>query len=138
MADPLSIAGLATGVISLGLQAAGGLVDYLDAVKARPEELSSAKQQATNMDDLLLTIQDLLPQVVSGWPASATTIERHVKSCNTELSALYALLFELSQPSTSSSSIRLRLAEQKKKLTYPFNRSVRCKRLPESSCYPWV
>jgi hypothetical protein len=123
MADPLSIAGLATGVISLGLQVAGGLVDYLDTVKARSEELSSAKQQATTMTDLLLTIQDLLPQVQSGWPASATIIERQVKSCNTELTALNTLLIELSPTATTSSGIRLRLEEQQKKLKYPFNRS---------------
>ncbi|KAI0415246.1 hypothetical protein F5X98DRAFT_377021 [Xylaria grammica] len=123
MADPLSIAGLVTGVISLGLQVAGGLSDYLDAVKGRVEELNSAKQEATNMKDLILTIQDLLPQVKGSWPASATMIERHVKSCNTELSALYALLSDLSQSSPSGSGIRLKLADQKKRLTYPFNRS---------------
>ncbi|KAI0451235.1 hypothetical protein F5B21DRAFT_387914 [Xylaria acuta] len=123
MADPLSIAGLAASVISLGLEVAGGLSDYLDGVKGRVEELSSAKRQATNMKDLLLTIKDLLPQVKNSWPTSATSIERHVQSCNTEISALYTLLSELSQPASSSSGIRLKLAEQKQKLTYPFNRA---------------
>lgn len=56
MADPISVAGLVTGVISLGLQVAGGLSNYLDAVKGRSEELHSVKQQATNMKDQLLTI----------------------------------------------------------------------------------
>ncbi|RWA13091.1 hypothetical protein EKO27_g2016 [Xylaria grammica] len=123
MADPLSIAGLVTGVISLGLQVAGGLSDYLDAVKGRAEELNSARQEATNMKDLILTIQDLLPQVKGSWPSSATMIERHVRSCDSELSALYALLSDLSQSSPSGSGIWLKLADQKKKLTYPFNRS---------------
>lgn len=123
MADPLSIAGLATSVISLGLQVAGGLSDYLDAVKGRPEELRSAKQQTTHMKDLILTVQDLLPQVKTSWPTSATSIECHVQSCNAEISALSALLSELSQPASSSSGIRLKLAEQKQKLTYPFNRT---------------
>jgi hypothetical protein len=123
MADPLSIAGLAAGVISLRLQVAGGLSDYLDAVKGRTEELNSAKQQTNNMKNLLLTIQNLLPQVESSWPKSANMIELQVKSCNIELSALHALLSKLSQPGLSDSSIRLKIAEQKKKLTYPFNRS---------------
>jgi hypothetical protein len=123
MADPLSIAGLATGAISLGLQLAGGVSEYLDAVKGRSEELSSIKQQTASMKDLLLTIQDLLPRVHNSWPPSATMIERHVRSCNNELSALHALLSELSPPASFSSGIRLKFAEQKKKLTYPFNRS---------------
>ncbi|KAI1748981.1 hypothetical protein F4782DRAFT_338738 [Xylaria castorea] len=123
MADPLSIAGLVTGVISLGLQVVGGLSDYLDAVKGRAEELSSAKRQTTNMKDLLLVIEDLLPQVKNTRPTSATSLERHIQSCNTEISALYVLVSKLSQPASSSSGIRLKLAEQKQKLTYPFKRS---------------
>ncbi|KAI0801610.1 hypothetical protein GGR55DRAFT_701407 [Xylaria sp. FL0064] len=122
MVDPLSIAGLVTGVISLGLQVAGGLSDYLDAVKGRTEELRSAKRQATEMKELLLTIKDLLPQVENTFPKSAIMIKRHVNSCDAELSALHALLSELSQPSSSGTGIRLKLSEQKK-LTYPFNRS---------------
>ncbi|KAI1353960.1 hypothetical protein F5Y01DRAFT_312221 [Xylaria sp. FL0043] len=123
MADPLSIAGLVTGVISLGLQVAGGLSNYLDAVKGRTEELGSARRQATEMKELLLTIKDLLPQVENTFPKSAIMIKRHVNSCEAELSKLHALLSKLSQPSPSSTGIRLKLSEQKQKLTYPFNRS---------------
>ncbi|KAI1271758.1 hypothetical protein F5Y07DRAFT_404106 [Xylaria sp. FL0933] len=123
MVDPLSIAGLVTGVVSLGLQVAGGLSDYLDAVKGRTEELGSAKRQTTEMKESLLTIKDLLLQVENTFPKSAIMIKRHVNSCDAELSALHALLSELSQPSPSGTGIRLKLSEQKKKLTYPFNRS---------------
>ncbi|KAI0111261.1 hypothetical protein GGR51DRAFT_71546 [Nemania sp. FL0031] len=123
MADPLSIAGLAAGVISLGLQVVGGLSNYLNSVEGRTDELDSAKQEARNMKGLLLTIQDLLPQLQSSWPASATMIEQHIKCCDTELSALYVLLSDLTQPHLSYSGIRLKLEDQKKKLIYPFNRS---------------
>ncbi|KAI1427396.1 hypothetical protein F5Y12DRAFT_712201 [Xylaria sp. FL1777] len=123
MADPLSIAGLVTGVISLGLQVAGGLTNYLDAVKGRSEDLRSAKQGATEMKDLLLTIQDLLPQVESNWPESAITVKRHVNSCHVELGALHAFLSELSQQSPSGSDLRSRFENAKKKLSYPFERS---------------
>ncbi|KAI0186443.1 hypothetical protein EV127DRAFT_438992 [Xylaria flabelliformis] len=123
MADPLSVAGVVLGVVSLGLQVSSGLSDYLDAVRGRTEELNSVKQQAAEMKDLLLTIKDLFPQLENDWPAPTTLIKRHVKSCDTEISALYALLSELSQTASSSSGIRLKLAEQKKKLIYPFNRS---------------
>ncbi|KAK5635648.1 hypothetical protein RRF57_011360 [Xylaria bambusicola] len=123
MADPLSVAGLVTGVISLGLQVAGGLTNYLDAVKGRSEDLMSAKQGGTEMRDLLLTIQDLLPQVESNWPASATTVKRHVKSCHAELSALHTLLSELSQPVASRPGLRHKFENTKKKLSYPFERS---------------
>ncbi|KAI1111640.1 hypothetical protein F5Y14DRAFT_464410 [Nemania sp. NC0429] len=123
MADPLSIAGLAAGLVSLGLQVAGGLSNYLNAVKGRSEELRSVKQQATDMKDRLLVIQDLLPQVKNNWPTSANMVENHLKSCNFELNALWTFLSELSQPSSSGSGIQHKLAEQKKTFKYPFNRS---------------
>ncbi|KAI1360874.1 hypothetical protein F5Y08DRAFT_316274 [Xylaria arbuscula] len=122
MADPLSVAGLATGAISLGLQVAGGLSDYLDAVKGRSEDLKSAKEGATEMRDLLLTIQDLLPRIESNWPAPATIVKRHITSCRVELGALQALLSELSQPSLHISGLRSRLDDTKNKLFYPFER----------------
>ncbi|KAI0448414.1 hypothetical protein F5B21DRAFT_497590 [Xylaria acuta] len=123
MADPLSVAGLIVSVISVGIEVTGSLSNYLDAVKAREEELRSAKRQATDMAGLLSTIKDLIPQVESSSPASATTIGHHVKSCDTELRDLRALLSELLQPVPSGSGIRLKVAETKMKLTYPFNRS---------------
>ncbi|KAI1125412.1 hypothetical protein F5Y10DRAFT_284276 [Nemania abortiva] len=123
MADPLSAAGLVLSAISLGLQLAGGVSDYIEAVTGRSEELGSIKQQATNMKDSLLTIQELLPRIETSSPPSATMIERHVRSCNAELNALYALLSELSCTVPSNFGVRLKFAKQKKKLTYPFNRS---------------
>ncbi|KAJ3571170.1 hypothetical protein NPX13_g5471 [Xylaria arbuscula] len=123
MADPLSVAGLVTGAISLCLQLTGGLIDYLDAVKGRTEDLSSAKRKATQTSSLLLAIRDLYPQLKTSWPASATLVDKHVKSCETELSALHAYLSELSQHPSSGSGLRFKFHEKQKMLTYPFNRS---------------
>ena len=74
------------------------------------------------MRDLLLTIRDLLPQIESNWPASATTVKRHVDSCHAELGALHALLSELSQPGPSGSGLRSKMTDAKMKLSYPFER----------------
>lgn len=117
------LTGLAVGVVSLGLQVASGLSDYVDSVKGRKEELESTKKQSDTMKDSLLTIQEFLPQLKNSSPKSASMIERQVNACNSELSALHALLSELCQPSSSSSSIRSKLSEQKKRMVYPFNRS---------------
>ncbi|KAJ8132130.1 hypothetical protein O1611_g1499 [Lasiodiplodia mahajangana] len=100
-----------------------GLSNYLSAVKGRAEELSFAKQQATNMNTSLLAIEDLLSQVKQTWPTSATSIEPHVLSCKPEIEALDKLLSELSQPTSSNSKFRSELVERRQKLTYPFNRT---------------
>ncbi|KAJ3580099.1 hypothetical protein NPX13_g462 [Xylaria arbuscula] len=123
MADPLSVAGVVFGVVSLGLQVADGLSKYLDGVRGRTEELNWTKQQGEELKNILLTIKDLIPQIERNSPGSAPLIERHVKSCDTELSALYTLVCKLSQSATTSTGIQRLATEHARKLTYPFNRS---------------
>ncbi|KAI0101008.1 hypothetical protein GGR51DRAFT_530901 [Nemania sp. FL0031] len=125
MADPLSIAGLATGVISLGLQLFEAVNDYLDAVKARSREIESSRQQAENMRKLLGTIRDLLPTLQTEYPTSAAMIQHYVKPCETEIHGLNNFLLGLrgTCPGTGQSSIRSKVEEQRKKLSYPFNRT---------------
>ncbi len=123
MADPLSVAGLATGVVSLGLQLFEAVKDYLDAVKARSKEIDSTRRQADNMRKLLETIRDLLPRLQTDHPTSATMIQHYVKPCEAELRGLNDLLLGLCCTNTARSSIRSKLEEQRKKLSYPFNRA---------------
>ena len=92
-------------------------------MKGRTEDLLSAKQQGEEMKNILQEINDLLLKVENNSPASVTLVNRHVKICETELSALYALLSKLSRPAPPGAGMRERAAEQTKKLTYPFNRS---------------
>ncbi|KAI1358400.1 hypothetical protein F5Y08DRAFT_350876 [Xylaria arbuscula] len=106
MADPLSVAGVILGVVSLGLQVADGLSKYLDGVGGRTEELNSTKQRGDE-----------------NAPGPAFLVERHVKSCDTELSALYTLVSKLSQPDATIAGIQRLTSEHARKLTYPFNRS---------------
>ncbi|KAI1148212.1 hypothetical protein F4825DRAFT_106855 [Nemania diffusa] len=123
MADPLSIAGLATGVVSLGLQLFETVKEYLDAVKARSEEVESTRRQADNMRKLLEAIHDLLPRMQADYPTSAAMVQNHVKPCEAELHGLNDFLLGLCCTSTNKSGIRSKLEEQRKKLSYPFNRT---------------
>jgi hypothetical protein len=123
MADPLSVAGLATGAISLGLQLFETVKDYLDAVKGRSEEIASARQQVDNMRKLLETIRDLLPRLQTNHPASTAMIQHYVRPCEAELKGLNTLLLKLRPTTTFQSDIRSRVEEQRKKLSYPFNRA---------------
>lgn len=42
MSDPLSVAGTAVGIASLGIQVCQGLIKYLQAVNDRNEEIKDA------------------------------------------------------------------------------------------------
>ncbi|KAI1126276.1 hypothetical protein F5Y10DRAFT_245271 [Nemania abortiva] len=123
MADPLSIAGLATGVVPLGLQLFETVNGYLDAVKGRSSEIEFTRRQADNMRNLLETIRGLLPRLQTDYPTSAVMIQHYVKPCEAELRSLNDILLELCGTSAPQSSILSKLKEQRKKLSYPFDRS---------------
>ncbi|GAW27248.1 putative ankyrin repeat-containing protein [Rosellinia necatrix] len=123
MADPLSIAGLAAGVIPLGLKVFGAVKEYLDAVKAQSEEIASARIQADNMEELLRVVSDRLPRLQTDYPALATIVQPHVKRSEAELRELSDLLLELCRTNTltTRSGMLLKLGQHRKKLLYPFN-----------------
>lgn len=61
MADPLSITGVAISVVSLGLQVSGAIINYIDALDSRDEEIMSLKQQSTLLQRTLGVIDTCLP-----------------------------------------------------------------------------
>lgn len=57
MADPLSIAGLATGIVSLGIQLYHDLQIFIDIVKHRDEDIAKLTRQAATMCQVLDSIE---------------------------------------------------------------------------------
>ncbi|KAK1774842.1 hypothetical protein QBC45DRAFT_423774 [Copromyces sp. CBS 386.78] len=77
MADPLSIAGLITGVVSLGIQLHNDLHTFLDIVKHRDEDIAKLARQAATMAQALDAIDRSLQnsnQANQGAVDSATII----------------------------------------------------------------
>ncbi|EGO54785.1 hypothetical protein NEUTE1DRAFT_88395 [Neurospora tetrasperma FGSC 2508] len=77
MADPLSIAGLVTGVVSLGIQLHNDLKIFLDIVKNRDEDIAKLTRQAATMAQALDAIDRSLQnskQANPGVVDSATII----------------------------------------------------------------
>jgi hypothetical protein len=125
MADPLSIIGTATGLVSLGLQVYGGIKDYLDAIQTSQEDIAGIRRHATGLKDALDAIAGVIRSRSLNSPTSAPAVLSCLLSCHAELNALSGVLAELiSSPSTSSTNtLRTKISEGKRKLTYPFKRS---------------
>lgn len=124
MADPISLAGLTAGLVSLGLQISEGVVKYIDALKCREEEITLAKQQADSLTNLIHTIETAAQQFQSAHPVVSTAVQSCIVSCKAELAALEALVLELAGPAQSASGgLRTTLKSHGKKLAYVFERS---------------
>jgi len=60
MSDPLSIAGLVTGVVSLGLKVAAEITKYLNALECREKDTASMRQQTGSLETILQIIEESL------------------------------------------------------------------------------
>lgn len=60
MADPLSIAGSAVGIISLGIQVFQGLYDYIGSVQSRDKDLATASEHIKNLIGIFQALNDLV------------------------------------------------------------------------------
>lgn len=119
MADPVGIVGTAAGIVSLGLQLYGGITTYCDALEGREDDLASARAQLDSLRDSLVTIQSVLPSLVSATASTGSSISPPiVRECEKELSQLDTLLQELAGSSTSTKKLKDRV----KTLRFPFRR----------------
>ncbi len=127
MADPLSVAGLvaglAAGLVSLGLQVCGGITQYLDALDCRDQDMVSVRQQTISLQNTLRAVEPSLAQLQSDHQAAAAAVHDCIAGCKSELRALLTLVTDLTgcdQPPRAGR--RDKLKSQGKKLLYPFSR----------------
>ncbi|KAK8073190.1 hypothetical protein PG994_004089 [Apiospora phragmitis] len=113
MAEALGLAASIAGLVSLGLQVAGGIATDLDALENRQVELASVKRQ----NDALAASLDIIKAAASRTQSHhGPAITTNIQSCETEIQAVEALLADLANCDTTI--WRQRLRSKKKKLTY--------------------
>lgn len=97
------VAGVAVGVISLGIQVCQGLYTYVDSVRARTRELDAASRQLKNVTLILGNLGNLIPRVEALPNPNADTINT-LKQCmrdsENSISLLQNILTSLDKPHT--------------------------------------
>lgn len=124
MADPLSVAGLAAGVVSLGLQVSGGITAYIDALSCRDQEITSVRQQNDSLRKTLQVVETSLSRFQGDHQVATAAVHECLDLCKIELGALHSLIIDLTtcdQSATTGSRIS-KIKNQSKKLLYPFSR----------------
>ncbi|KAK8137066.1 hypothetical protein PG984_005006 [Apiospora sp. TS-2023a] len=85
MADTvICVAGLAAGVVSLGLQVTGGITSYLDAIKGRQEEITSVKRDLDRIVSTLHRLRDIFSQPRAKHLTDAN-LQHHIVTCLVDL-----------------------------------------------------
>jgi hypothetical protein len=125
MADPISLVGLTAGLVSLGLQASGGIVKYLDTLECREEDIASVRQQNASLAQILLVVEEAISQIQPKHQASTAAVHASLDICKRQLNALNALVVKLAGPDQSTPRTGTPVARVKRhgtKLFYPFRR----------------
>jgi hypothetical protein len=122
MADPLSVAGLAAGLVSLGLQVCGNIITYIDALDCREHDLAALRHQHNSVFQTLQVVEASLAQLQRTHQRATAAARSCLDACHAELEDLSVLVAEYSSRTRSETSRREKLRSQGKKLLYPFSR----------------
>lgn len=122
MADPLSIAGLGLAVVSLGFQVSGGIITYIDGLKCRDDDIASVRQQNDSLQKTLDFINSSLSRLQHDHQDATLVVHDYLQSCEHQLSALQSHVTNLTAYNQASTSRKINIKNQGKKLLYPFSR----------------
>lgn len=123
MADPLSAAGTAVGIISLGLQVSQGLIRYYSRFKAHDDEIADTVDRAQALQGLLESLEGPLKKAESEPGDILIHVRNAVSACETRLLRLSILVQKYGTvqiPDTREE----KLQALKKQALYPFKRAT--------------
>lgn len=119
MSDPLSVAGTAVGITSLGIQVCQGLVWYLRSVQGKRAEIAQDLGEIQTLISIFYALNDILPKINQTRCTEATTIRRCLEDSEGKLLELQQLLVKLRGPYESTAN-RDKMREAGRTLVYPF------------------
>ena len=123
MADPLSAAGTAVGVVSLGLQVFQGLIKYYSHFKAHDEDIAYLVLKSESLQNILQSLNSLLKRAEVGPANISTQVRNAVGICETRLQKLLLAVKKygnLEIPVTREE----RLRAIRKRALYPFKQTT--------------
>ncbi|KAH6641013.1 hypothetical protein F5144DRAFT_562295 [Chaetomium tenue] len=123
MADPLSVAGLAAGVVSLGIQVSQGITTYIDALNCRDQDIISVRQRNDSLRKTLRVVETSRSQLEGDHQVATAAIRECLASCNTELNLLENLVVDLTTCDRFTAGFIENAKNKGKRLLYPFSRS---------------
>ncbi|KAL2202478.1 hypothetical protein CC79DRAFT_1152056 [Sarocladium strictum] len=114
----------ALGAVAAGIQIIKDARNYIDGVRCRTEEIESARSQVDSLNNSLSLIEIELRSVNTLDPDTEAAVKGSLGTVRQQLGSLAELLVKLTGASNSSESLRARLKDKGKQLSYPFSRNT--------------
>ncbi|KAI2473112.1 hypothetical protein F4781DRAFT_381920 [Annulohypoxylon bovei var. microspora] len=121
MPDPLSVAGTAVGVASLGIQVCQSLISYWRSIEGRKQEITDGLREVQTLLSVFHSLNEILPQIDQRRSNDSHAIRECLKDSEKVYQELEQLLIELRGSSTSS-KIKGKMKDTGRSVVYPFRR----------------
>lgn len=119
MSDPLSIAGIAVRVTSLGIQVCHGVISYSRSMRGRKQEIAGGLKEVQRLLSTFYSLNDILPRIDQGHFANSHVVRNCLRDSEDKLQELQQLLIKLRGP-LDSKNIGGKFAETGRSIAYPF------------------
>jgi hypothetical protein len=123
MADPLSVAGSAVGVVSLGLTVCQSLISYYGSWRAYDEEISSVTRKAEGLKTTLEALQNPLRKLESANAMEILEVHKGILACAETLHKLRKTA-EKCKAIRPPSAFKPNFQALGKRTLYPFRRDT--------------
>lgn len=120
MSDPVSLAGTAVGIVSLGLSVCKGLVSYYSQVRDCPKETKNMLQKIEGLKDVLEVLEDVFrshDDLKTETPA-VKTAKQNILACTNGLEELKDITEKCEATSAKSGRDLIN------RMSYPFRRDT--------------
>lgn len=118
MSDPLSVAGTAVGIISLGLQVCGEIVSFCQAYRGFDEDIQLIGEKADGLRQPLRVLRRIIEDFGTTDPTIASDLEKKAKTIEKVIQRLKKATDGYSSLPCDRVSFRFQL----KKAAYPFRK----------------
>ncbi|KAF5012011.1 hypothetical protein FDECE_1906 [Fusarium decemcellulare] len=119
MSDPLSVAGTAVGIASLGIQVCQGLVSYLQSLEGRNQEIREGLREVQTLVSISYSLNEILPKIDEKRPETIA-LRRCLKDSEKKLLELQEFLIKIRGPQNASSSTIGKMGDARRALIHPF------------------
>lgn len=121
MSDPVSLAGTAVGIVSLGLSVCQGLASYYSQVRDCPKETRNILQKIEGLNDVLEVLEDVFRShhgLKTVETAAVKTATQNILACKSGLEELMDITEKCEATSAKSGRDLIN------RMSYPFKRDT--------------
>jgi hypothetical protein len=123
MADPLSIAGTAVGILSLGIQVCGGLFQYYAQFRGLHADIDDILGRVENLEGILRGLEPLIRRYESGDGKAPSQLQLALTACEKALQRLKGIS-EKCYNTKGAKGLQERITLVRRRILWPFKKET--------------